>query len=479
MNRSDGMPAWKWFRVAGAATALGLAAAGFGLAPAVQAEPVALATPSAETLTLAAAVRKALQANPAVLQARARSDAARASAREAGAARGPAVEVREVALRTDAPADVFGLRLMQESFSFPEFVAGDPNQPGAITNFATEIQATMPLFTGGKLRAGIHAARRMQASADAGGRQAEAGVALQTATAYLNVLLAERFTALADRAHRTAQHHVEQAQDFFDAGLLVESDLLQARVQEARMDEHRVQALNSALLARAGLARMLGEDQGAAYELEANPAPLAPDSLPLAAAIQAALGCRHDLAAAAAAAEAAGLDVARARGDYWPEVAVAGKYAWNDDRFLGFGGESGTLMAMARWTPWNWGQTQARVTRSRAQQTTAQQALRGERARVEFEVRDAWQTVGTAQARQRAAARARTAAERALTILEDRFGQGVARITDVMDAETQAHDARVREAQAEFDMQIAIRTVRFVTGGNPVPEVQAEGTQHP
>jgi len=136
-------------------------------------------------------------------------------------------------------------------------------------------------------------------------------------------------------------------------------------------------------------------------------------------------------------------------------------------------------MAMARWTPWNWGQTQARVTRSRAQQTTAQQALRGERARVEFEVRDAWQTVGTAQARQRAAARARTAAERALTILEDRFGQGVARITDVMDAETQAHDARVREAQAEFDMQIAIRTVRFVTGGNPVPEVQAEGTQHP
>jgi len=28
-------------------------------------------------------------------------------------------------------------------------------------------------------------------------------------------------------------------------------------------------------------------------------------------------------------------------------------------------------------------------------------------------------------------------------------------------------------------MQIAIRTVRFVTGGNPVPEVQAEGTQHP
>lgn len=384
-----------------------------------------------------------------------------------------------MALRTDAPADVFGLRLMQEQFSFPAFVTGDPNQPEAINNFATEVQATLPLFTGGKLGASVDAARRMQAAAAAGGRHAENAVALQTARAYWQALLADRFLELADRAHRTTLRHVSQAEDFFAAGLLVESDLLQARVQEARMEEQQLEAASNARLARAGLARMLGDDQATDYQLEAEPAALPADSIPLAAAIGTALTQRHDLRAATDATDAARLDVSRARGDFWPEVALVGKYGWNDDQILGFQGESYTVFAVARWTPWNWGQTQARVTQSRAQNTVAEQALRGERARVEFEVREAWQSVGTAQARQRAAGRARTAAERALAILEDRFGQGVARMTDVLDAETQAHEARVREAQAEFDLQLAVRTVRFVTGGNPVPEAEVEGTNHP
>lgn len=462
MNRSHGVRSWHRLLAASAVWAAGTAAAA-----------------TAEPLSVAQAVRKALQANPAVLQARAQTAAAGASAREAGAARLPAVELREVALRTDAPADAFGLRLMQERFSFPAFVAGDPNQPEAVTNFATEVQATLPVFTGGKLRAGLHAARRMHAAATAAGHHAEAAVALQTVRAYWQVLLADRFLELANRAHATTLRHVSQAEDFFAAGLLVESDLLQARVQEARMEEQQLEAQSQARLARAGLARMLGEDQGVEYELEPEPAPLAADSLPLAQAIETALARRPDLQAATAATDAARWDVSRARGDFWPEVALSGKYAWNDDRISGFHGKSSTLLAMARWTPWNWGQTQARVTRSRAQQTAAEQALRGDRARVEFEVREAWQTVGTAQARQRAAARARTAAERALAILEDRFGQGVARMTDVLDAETQAHEARVREAQAEFDLQLAVRTVRFATGGNPVPEAEVERTNHP
>jgi outer membrane protein TolC len=58
-----------------------------------------------------------------------------------------------------------------------------------------------------------------------------------------------------------------------------------------------------------------------------------------------------------------------------------------------------------------------------------------------------------------------------MSILEDRFAQGVARITELLDAETLAHGARVREAQARFDVQRAVRTVRFAEGGDPVPEV--------
>ncbi|MBD3163388.1 MAG: hypothetical protein GF346_12965 [Candidatus Eisenbacteria bacterium] len=48
----------------------------------------------------------------------------------------------------------------------------------------------------------------------------------------------------------------------------------------------------------------------------------------------------------------------------------------------------------------------------------------------------------------------------------------MAKTTDLLDAETLAHETRVRETQALFDLQSAIRTLWFATGSSPVPEVR-------
>lgn len=76
-----------------------------------------------------------------------------------------------------------------------------------------------------------------------------------------------------------------------------------------------------------------------------------------------------------------------------------------------------------------------------------------------------------ARARAEVARGAVTQAEKALTILEARFEQGVARITDLLDTETMLDDARVRELNARFDLQRATRTLDFAVGLPPVPEV--------
>lgn len=460
---------------AGAVVARGLALGGVALVAALG----GVKTVAAEPLSLPQAVKLAVANNPALEESRANAEATRQARREAGASRWPALELREVALRTNSPADAFGLQLMQEKFSFPDFVAGDPNEPAPINNFATEIQASWPLFTGGKLRAGVQQAGHMQVAAEAMRDHTQSAVALQTVTTYMQALLADRFVALAAKAEATTARHIEQAQDFFDAGMLVESDLLQARVQLARMQENYIEADNAARLAHAALNRVMGVDQSAAYELDPEPTELPPDSTALAEAVQRALAARADLKAVNAKTTAAANDVARAQGDYWPEVALVGKYAWNDDRILGFHGDSYTVLGMARWNLWNWGQTRAGVGRSRSQQMAAEQLQRAYRQQVEFEVRSAWQAVAEARARQQIAAQAVSAAERALAILDDRFSQGVTRITELLDAETLAHEARVREAQARFDLQRATRTVRFATGGDPAPEVAEGGTTTP
>lgn len=446
-----------------------LGAPAVGVTPALAQEAAQAATP-AEPLTLTRAVELARQSSPAIREAQAHRDAARSAKREAWLYHLPAVEAKEIAVRTNSPADVFGMQLMQERFSFPAFTMSNPNQPDPFDNVTTEISASMPLFTGWSLESGIKQAGKMALAAEAVRVHTDRAVELGVSQAFLGSRLADRFLELAERARATTAKHVEQAQAFFDVGMLVESDLLQAKAKLAEMDETAIRARNGARLARAGLSRAMGLEQDRLFEL-VEPAPYA-GPLPASydEAFAQAMSARRDLQAVDRKVEAAGAGVTRARGELFPQVGLMAKYALNDDRLFGAHGSSYTVGAMASWKVWNWGQTFTRVARSESEHRAAQEARRGYRQQVEFEVRQSWQGVEEARARVEVGARGVEAAERALTILEDRFGQGVARITDLLDAETMAHQARVREAQARTDLELAARTLSFAVGGSPVPE---------
>ena len=426
---------------------------------------------AAERLTLTQAIERALGHSPAILEAEARSRAAGAMKRAAQGMRGPSIQLREIALRTDSPADAFGLQLMQERFSFPDFVAGDPNDPTPINNFASEFEASWPLFLGGRVTYGIREADRMTRAAQGVHAHTRSAIALATATAYMDALLADRAAELARKARDTTARHVDQAQAFYDTGMIVESDLLQAKVQLARMEEKVIAAENGARLAQAGLARVMGVDQTSGFELDAELPAAPPVPAGLDAALAGAAERRADLRAAAAGVEAAAYGVQVARGEYLPEIAVVGKYALNDDQIFGAHGTSYSIMAVARWNVWNWGQTRAHVSASRFQHAAATQAERAQQQQVEFEVRAAWQNVGEATARLEVATQGAQQAERALSILDDRFQQGVTKVTDLLDAETMLDESRMRELNARFDVQRAIRTLNFAVGLPPIPEV--------
>ncbi len=430
---------------------------------------------SAEALSLPQAIELAREHSPIVRESRAISESARQASKEAFLNRLPGIQFRETGVRTDSPADVFGMQLMQERFSFPAFVSSDPNRPSPFDNFTTQIEATMPLFTGGQLSNGIRQAGRMAEAARAIEAHTTAAVDLAVADAYLDALLADRFVELATQAHETTLRHVQRAQDFYNAGMIVESDLLQAQVQLSKMEEDLIRARNGAKLARAGLDRAMGIEQDRQFVL-ADPAPLS-DSLPdtssgsYEAYIDRAMRSRKDILAVERKVAAAQAGIGRTRGEYWPQIGVSARYSWNDDRPFGGHGGSYMLAAMAQWQVWNWGQTRARVSRSRSDYQSALESQRSYRDQVAFEVRQAAQGLEEARARHEVSVGAVRAAERAMSILEDRFSQGLARMTDLLDAETMADEARVQETQSRYDMEKAIRTLRFATGLPPIPEV--------
>jgi outer membrane protein TolC len=261
--------------------------------------------------------------------------------------------------------------------------------------------------------------------------------------------------------------------------MAVESDLLQAQVQLAEMDDAAISARSGAIIARATLSRIIGLDLpptttlGRTGETGAGSSP----SLELPASIEEALrtaqASRPDLAAAASRAEAARAGISQARAGYLPEIGVSGKLVWSDDRPFGTHGASYAVAGQVRWALWDWGATRARVSRSRHLANIAALEEQDRALGAELEVLMGWETLQSARARLTTATQAVEAAERAVNILDDRFGEGVTRVTDLLDAETALHEARTRALDARFGVERAARQLLFAAGLSPAPEVES------
>src|SRR5690606_12859672 len=97
---------------------------------------------------------------------------------------------------------------------------------------------------------------------------------------------------------------------------------------------------------------------------------------------------------------------------------------------------------------WDWGRTDARVQQARARQQQAEDRLAALRDLVRLDVHRRYLEVQRAEETVAVARQAVDAADEALRVARERYAQGLALNTDVLDAETARRDAHTRAAQA-------------------------------
>src|SRR5674476_1358631 len=96
-------------------------------------------------------------------------------------------------MRTNNPAEAFAMKLNQGTFSFPDFVASDPNDAAPINTG----------FTGGELSGRIDQAKLAVASASETSTWTADNAALAAAEAYVMVAQAEEHAALLHKSRDT------------------------------------------------------------------------------------------------------------------------------------------------------------------------------------------------------------------------------------------------------------------------------------
>jgi outer membrane protein TolC len=275
-----------------------------------------------QPLTLDAAVRSALAADPGVQQAEAASLRGRAGRTDAWAALLPRVGVQTGFNRSDILQRTATDPVTGGTIALPDSLIRERQNFG--TNAVLSLDWTV--FAGGRTLTGAAAARARSRAAEHGVSAARVRAAAEVALVYLEALEAQ---ALVDvrRAQEVHARELERtAEGRYETGTVPEIDVLQARLAASEAQIALMEAEAEARARLLELAERTGIPADGRTLAEPN-APAAPDTAALRARL---LAESPLLAAARAEQDAAARDARAARLDLLPTVSVGVDRLWSE-----------------------------------------------------------------------------------------------------------------------------------------------------
>src|SRR5208283_3102396 len=212
----------------------------------------------AQPLTLEQAVHLALQQNPAFQTSADEAEARRARLKQVQASWYPRFDFHQDFTRGNNPVYVFGTKLTQRQFSSADFGLNSLNTPTPLDNFQTRIDGQWILFDSGKTVFHQRSGKRLVTAADFETEQARQDLILEVLRAYFGVLVLKENAKASDEAVKTAETSAQRMESMHKAGLLVDSDLLSAKVFVSQMKDRQIRAQNDLAVAEMRLAREMG-----------------------------------------------------------------------------------------------------------------------------------------------------------------------------------------------------------------------------
>ncbi|HWW00673.1 MAG TPA: TolC family protein [Candidatus Acidoferrum sp.] len=403
----------------------------------------------AEPWTLERALDQALANNPDSRIARQHIAAAQAGLEQANAAFWPRLQFQSSYTRTDNAMMVFGSILNQRAYPSAGL---NFNDVPSVDDLNTRGLATVPLYTGGKNKAGRAAA---MANAEAAHQENEAvcnALGFEVSRAFYAVLKTRQFIRAAEAAVHSFETNLFIANQRLEGGTLLKTDVLDLEVRLAQAREDLVRARNANTLAERALRNLLGLEDGEFVVADSAPAVTAADSGDF--------SDRAELAAARQRERAAQQQVHAAKAGYLPRASAFGSldydYGWKFQN----GGGSYTAGALVQWDIWDGRLTRAKLREANANLESAREEQRKLRLALDLETEQARLELKTANERLSVTGQSVAQASESATLTRARFEQGTAMATQLLDAETALVAARVRRAEAEADRQIALAALR-------------------
>ncbi len=366
-------------------------------------------------------------------------------------------------VRTTLPAEAFSLKLNQSRLAQSDFLdVANFNDPSPRNDFISTLTLEQPLFA-----PSLYLGRRMAVRESEAKRlellRAKEDTAFQVLSAYLDVLTAKAYLAVADQGLSDSLEHRRIAEAAERAGTGLSSDVLRAKVAVAAAEGAKVTAENRLELARRSLALAMGEPGGAEIDA-AGPPPEFPEPGPL-EELQAAVSARPDLAAAAMRVDNAGTGETLRRAEYLPTVGLLGVYQVDAENGpFDADNRSWRIGVGLRWNLFDGLQRESAVSRAAHERRMAEERHRGQRDLASFQVTRAYLGIREAGRRVEIARAAEASAAEGVRKIRARYENQLGRMIDVLDAQSALDQVRADAVKAENDLRHSRARLLHVTG---------------
>jgi outer membrane protein len=437
------------------------AAAAVWILPAAPAQQTAGPLP----LTLQQAATIALEKNPLRKAAIADTRASSADVREARSILLPRLTFSETATRGNDPVYVFGSRLRQRRFTADDFSLNNLNTPSPLGNFSTRFGGTWNLFDSFASWHGVNRARQMSEAAGHQLERTNQEIVFKVVDAYYGALLANKQLELAEQAVKTAQSIMDRSQVRFESGLVVESDLLTAKVRMAARQQERIRARNNLDLARAELSAAMGMPTDSLFQPDENlterrlPVPVLPEVEKLA------LTNRPDLKRIQSEESAQRQSVAIAKSSLGPRVNAFAAWEMDNPTFVAGGGGNNWLGGLeVQFDIFQGGAKRAELSRERALQEKLTALKQAASDGVRLEVRRAYYNLDSARQEVEVARAAIAQAQDSLRINQDRYDGGLTTVTDLLGAEEATRRSQTDYWEAVYRFHTSYASLELASG---------------
>lgn len=423
-------------------------------------------------LNLDDAMLRAFQTNPTVSIAQYELDSARASYNAARQSRGISISASHTTQRGGYDDNIVKKTDATGAWT-GEYWKGIGN------SHSNGLTASLPIFTGGKLKGTIKQAKANYQYNQVGVQRTYNEMRSTVTDGYFTMLQADNMQKLSAESVARLEDHLKNVQAQYDVGVVAKVDVLRSQVELANAKQTLIQAENSYQVAEANMNKIVGLPMDTNLKLDNLLVYNAYDKN-MDDCLAYAAEHRPELMQAQYNVDAAKGALMVARSGHMPQVAAIASQSWSDTNWPGDEKGNWGVGVNVSMNVFDTGVTLSKIHGAEADLKKAEETYRDTVNAVNLDVRSNYLGLREAEKRISTTKLAVEQADEDYRIAQLRYMSGVGTNTDVLDAQVALTQAKTNYTKALYDYntsKTALETSIGVPMSNPATAVKVQAAK--